>query len=776
MKNIMKKKVWFFIFAILLLATVINNVYLILNIAGLHGIEDTLRLIGSIILGVLTLLIIFLVLKALLREKNGFRIIMIIVILLLFGLVTFINVNFNIVNSKLNKVTANYTTYSISLVTQQDNEVNDLKGLGTDKIGIINDREIANGYLFGEEIIKENKLSNELVEYESYITILDELKNKTLKYAFLPSNYVEVFQTIEGYENISQELKTIYEKSKQEKEEEKPQKSVTEPFTVLLMGVDSTKDSIKGSSANGDSLILVTFNPNTLKATMVSIPRDSYVPITCMSNKKNKITHSAWGGEKCIINTVSNFLSTKIDYYVKINFTGIVKLVDTLGGVDVNVEYSFCEQNSKRQWQSHTVFVEKGLQTLNGEQALAYARNRHPNTKMCSKKWTSYNSNDFIRGQHQQDIIRAVLTKLKDVRDLDTFYNILDTISNNMETNMDRNTILSFYNVAKDIVIKSKDAKDINELINIQKLYISGKDASIYDYSQYTKNGMRMNLYEFIPSTESVAAVVKAMKVNLGQEKSTPVKTFSYDANNPYTEKVIGKGLYGGATVDLLPDFTGKSKSYVEQYAKDHNLGTPKFIEKDSDKAKDTVLSQDPPSKIDLNNINPNVGLTITISSGKKTSSGTDYSVCKTEEGKNNDICKINIASYIGKLYKDSGLNYSYEKVLSITLVEITEGATKDNDGRIISLNDKTSGYVDLTEDTTLKIKYYKFVESSQGSEQGGSGSEQGGGSQEPGGSSGSSEQGGSSGSSEGTQEPGGSSSEQGGQEGQGEENNEGSD
>lgn len=776
MKNLMKKRIWFTIFAILVVATTINNVYLILNVASLTGIENTLRLVGSIIFGIFTLLIIFLIIKSLINDKIVFKIIMILITLLMLGGVGFANYTFVKVNSKIQNVTANYTTYSISLVTQVDNEAEDLKGIGTDSIGIINDREIANGYTFGQEIITENKLSNELVEYESYLTILDDLKSNKIKYAFLPSNYIEAFQTIEGYEKISEELKTIYEKSKQEKEEEIPQKSVTEPFTVLLMGVDSTKDTIKGSSANGDSLILVTFNPNTLKATMVSIPRDSYVPITCMSNKKNKITHSAWGGDKCIINTVSAFLNTKIDYYVKINFTGIVKLVDTLGGVDVDVEYSFCEQNSKRQWKNNTVFVEKGYQTLNGEQALAYARNRHPNTGYCSKKWTSYNSNDFIRGQHQQEIIKAVLTKLKDIRELDKFYGVLDTISNNMETNMDRNTILSFYNVAKDVVAKAKDAKDINELINIQKLYISGKDASIYDYSQYTNNGMRRNLYEFIPSTESVNAVVNAMKVNLGLVAATPTKTFSYDANSPYTEKVIGKGLYGGATIALLPDFTGKTKAYVEDYASKNNLGTPKFIEKDSDKPKGTVLAQDPPAQMDLNNIKPSVGLTITISSGKSTSSESDLSVCKTEEGKTNDLCKIKISSYIGKLYSSSALEYTYGKVLTIKTVQQTQGATKENDGRIVSLNDKTDGVIDLTEDTTLTIIYYKYQESSQGGESGGSSSQQGGGSSESG-ESGGSQQGGSSsqgGESGGSQQDGGSSQsgESGGSQ-QGEDNSE---
>ena len=117
------------------------------------------------------------------------------------------------------------------------------------------------------------------------------------------------------------------------------------------MGVDSKKENIKDSSFNGDALMLITFNPNTLNATILSIPRDSYVPIACFpGQRKNKITHAAWYGEECMIDTIENFTGIKIDYYLKINFKGVVKLVDALGGIDVDVPYQLCEQNSSRQW------------------------------------------------------------------------------------------------------------------------------------------------------------------------------------------------------------------------------------------------------------------------------------------------------------------------------------------------------------------------------------------------------------------------------------------
>ena len=110
-----------------------------------------------------------------------------------------------------------------------------------------------------------------------------------IDYAFLPSNYSEAFASVEGYQGLSEKIKTIHEASKQE-QHQSSSKGINEPFTLLFMGVDGTGNGIKNMTANGDSLVLVTFNPNTLNVTMVSIPRDSYVPISCMGGKKNKIT------------------------------------------------------------------------------------------------------------------------------------------------------------------------------------------------------------------------------------------------------------------------------------------------------------------------------------------------------------------------------------------------------------------------------------------------------------------------------------------------------
>ena len=643
----MRKKVLSIIFIIFMVLMTLNNIYMLINIKGLYSIENTLRLVAAIILIIVTLLIVFIDIKVLLKNKKKSYIIGIIVNVILIAIIGFVNINFNLIYGKLNKVSTNYTTYALSLVTLKDSDASSLKDVGSKDIGVINDHEIANGYNMAEQTLKDKNMNNKLVEYESYFKIIDDLLDEKIKFAFLPSNYGDAFSAVEGYEELYNKLKTIYESTKQE-EQEVNTKSVTEPFTILLMGVDGTGDGIASMSANGDSLMLVTFNPKTFKATMLSIPRDSYVPISCLGGKRNKITHSAWGGEKCIIKTIENMTGLTIDYYAKINFNGIVKLVDTLGGIDVDVEYSFCEQDSQRRFGEHLVYVTKGYQTINGEQALAYSRNRHPNPTFCSKEWTNYDSNDFIRGTHQQQVLEAILTKIKSIRDLSTIYSLLDTISSNMETNMDVNTILSFYNVGKDLAARFKESASINDIINIEKLYLNGYSAMIYDYSQNTNSGSKLVLYDFVPYKGSINDIVEAMKINLGLEKEKVVKEFSYDVNTTYTKQVIGKKSYNEAGVELLPDFVGKSKEFVQSYANSNDLKLTIEYITDENYPVNSVVSQDPEPKMDLSEMSKTIGLKVTINqAGPK----FDPTYCTKEEYKDNSKCAY--VDYTGKSYDE---------------------------------------------------------------------------------------------------------------------------
>ena len=382
--------------------------------------------------------------------------------------------------------------------------------------------------------MKVDKSEKNIIKYDEFIEMINDLYDSKIDAMFISSSYVSMFVTEDGFENIADETKVIYEKSKKAiKKQNTTGKTLNEPFTLLIMGVDSSSSSLKKSNSfNGDTLMLITFNPNTMNATILSIPRDTRVPIACTKSKaKNKINSTGAYGADCVMDTITNFTGIEIDYWVKVNFQGVISLVDALDGIEVDVPYAFCESDSKRRFGNNTIYIEKGLQTLNGEQALAFARNRHTWPAYCGKKYSNYTSNDFIRGQNQQQIVKAMVNKLKNIRSLSEVYEILDIVGDNIDTNIDKNTMITGFDTFKNIIFNSKNINN-DDFIGTQRLYLSGHDNMI--------NG----IYYFEYYKQSLEEIVEAMEINLALKEPEMDKEFSFSINSPYEDTQIGKGTY----------------------------------------------------------------------------------------------------------------------------------------------------------------------------------------------------------------------------------------
>lgn len=523
------------------------SAYLIYNLYRLTGIETIIRYIVMFLLGFLDIFLLIKWFKAM-RKPLISRYLVIFFCLLIFGAGEFfiaktINKGLNVVeNISIGK----YRNYSSSLVAMSSGNLKTKKDITeSTKIGRVNaNKKDYEAYVLTKDIMKKDKISeSQIVDYDDSISMLYDLYEGKIDAVFITSSYRETYKTMDKFENIESEtivLDSVKKKLKVQKEIDvvASTKSITEPFTILLMGVDSTEENLSDSSGLGDSLMVITYNPDTLNVTVFSIPRDTFVPITCYRNVNSKITHAASGGDKCMISTIENFLDINIDYYAKINFRGLMKLVDALGGIDVDVPYSLCETTMWRT-ETYMTYVKEGHQHLNGEQALGLSRNRKTYAS-CGPEWNKGVRNDFVRGQNQQLVVNAIINKARSMDNITQFYNVLEAVGSSMTTNMDRKQILSFYNVFKNILINSKDLTDSNDVINMQKLYLNGSGGLIKD------GIMNMNLYEYVPSTESLNAIKKAMRVNLGLEDEEPSYSFSFSADEEYSQKVIGKDLYGG--------------------------------------------------------------------------------------------------------------------------------------------------------------------------------------------------------------------------------------
>lgn len=595
------KRSWMIGMLLLLFLNIGATGYFLYSLTLLGDIEKTLRIIVGIVL-ILLMVFFFFHLRRTARKKKKVRFTIDIILSIIYSaILIFIGGNIIKTIGKVGHVTARETTYSASIVTLSTNKATSINDISSSKpIGMIKDKKSVDGYQIPKQIIEDKGLKNKIESYDNYTDLLADLYDEKIEYIFLPSGYQTMFTSIEAYKNIAEDTKVLYTQKKSVKQEVSAGKSLKEPFTILLMGIDSdTNDLNQSSSFNGDSLMLITFNPTTLNSTILSIPRDTYVPIACFNGKrKNKITHAAWQGEQCMMDTITGFTGIPIDYYVKINFKGAVQLVDALGGIDAEVPIGFCEQNSDRAWGENTICVDAGYQHLNGEQALAWSRHRK-----------SAGFDDFVRGQNQQLVVKAMLNKLKDVRDLDTVYKILDTVGTNMATNMTTNEILSLYNIGKDVLTRTKDMA-VEDVLSMQHLYISGADANIYDYSTINGQGTRMRLYNFVPYQESLDAVIETMKINLEMVEPKMTKTFSFDASVPYEENIIGKMSEGSTNLTLLPDFTGDSTSSVLSYGSAHGI---KIIVKGSGTR---VVSQSVPFGADVEFVKT---LTVTLGGGSTT-------------------------------------------------------------------------------------------------------------------------------------------------------------
>ncbi len=237
--------------------------------------------------------------------------------------------------------------------------------------------------------------------------------------------------------------------------------SLKEPVSFLFIGSDNggeSRDLDSDWKPLADALILATINPENERGNVeintISIPRDTQANIACSSGLNSgeatvdkinqsfaigyELNHEIDDAVDCTVDTVENMFDTEIDYYIQTSFDGVINLVDRIDGIDVDVPYAFCEQDSEGN--ADAICLEKGEQTLNGEQALAYARQRK-----ATNPETGVSGDDFERNIRQQEIITAVISKI--VSNPTSYADELtNTLLSDMETNLGASDIMQFVN------------------------------------------------------------------------------------------------------------------------------------------------------------------------------------------------------------------------------------------------------------------------------------------------------------------------------------------
>ncbi|WP_261805471.1 LCP family protein [Lapidilactobacillus luobeiensis] len=215
-------------------------------------------------------------------------------------------------------------------------------------------------------------------------------------------------------------------KSAGEKQQAKNVVAEKKSLNVLLMGADT---GALGRTYQGrtDTMIIATINPKDKKTTLTSIPRDTMGEIVGANEFNYQRLNAAYevGGSTMALNSLSKLVNVPIQYYVTINMGGLTKIVDAVGGVDVNVPFDFTYEGN-----TYT----KGKMHLNGQQALGYSRMRYDDPK-----------GDYGRQDRQREVIISAVKAAVSTRTLTNFQSVLSSISKNMVSNLSFDDMVSIF-------------------------------------------------------------------------------------------------------------------------------------------------------------------------------------------------------------------------------------------------------------------------------------------------------------------------------------------
>lgn len=203
------------------------------------------------------------------------------------------------------------------------------------------------------------------------------------------------------------------------------------PEYIIILGTDARPGQTR---ARSDTILIARVDATSKSVTMLSIPRDSRVAIK--GHGLDKITHAnAFGGPALAIKTVKAFTGLPISHYVEINFAGFANIVDAMGGVVINVDRAINDSHgSDTGGVSNVTTISKGVQTLNGAQALTFVRSR------------AFADGDFTRIKHQQQFLKALATQALQSKNLMRLPAIISSAADNIETDMSVPQIVSFAN------------------------------------------------------------------------------------------------------------------------------------------------------------------------------------------------------------------------------------------------------------------------------------------------------------------------------------------
>ena len=423
-----------------------------------------------------------------------------------------------------------------------------------------------------EDAVKKNVAKEsrtvDYIKYKSYDDLLVASLNDKIQFAVVPKNFSSLSKRLETEErNPIEHSKAMFSFNIKSKETVNDKDVLKEPFTMLMIGVNEEL---------ADSIILASFNPETLKITMTSIPRDSYLPIACQNDYPDKITHARAFSRQCLLDSIENFMDVDIDFYFETDFYALVKIVDTLGGLELESPIAFGGSLPKEEdpTEFHEIWIPAGKQKMDGKQVITFARERY-----------AFTGGDYVRQMNQQYVIKELANQILSTRNVNTLVNVLDAAKDNIQMNISINDITSLMGYALQNIEKSPVSP--YNTFRIVSTQLQGEGEIIDDgYS---------GKYVSHPYMRDVQVARDVISDNLKHDADLlNVKTFGFKQSKPYRSALFSPnqnvdGLYYPGDVvpkrldetetekdkensNIVPDLTSMSRSEIIGWARNNGV------------------------------------------------------------------------------------------------------------------------------------------------------------------------------------------------------------
>ena len=377
--------------------------------------------------GIIVVIILAIVLSVFLVIKKKAKIFNTIMLIIINIILVFSYMQFRTAIGLFDNLNSNATVseYTMSVVVMKNDTAEKLSDLNSASVAapVSTDGENINKLM--KEIRDKEKQSLNLTESKNYISAYEELTTGTSRAMILNSSFEDLITS--QHADFKEKTKKIYEYKITKTISTKVKQNVGDTFNVYISGIDTFGPV--SSVSRADVNIIMTVNKKTGRILLTTTPRDSYVKIADGGNNQyDKLTHAGLYGVDSSIHTLENLYGIKIDYYARLNFTSFLKLIDTVGGVDVYNDQSFVSYGGKKAFQP-------GLLHMNSEDALMFVRERYGLT-----------GGDNDRGKNQEKVITAIIKKLTSKEGLSNYQSVIKDLSQSIQTNMPIETAMGLAN------------------------------------------------------------------------------------------------------------------------------------------------------------------------------------------------------------------------------------------------------------------------------------------------------------------------------------------